>query len=150
MLYEYPKGHTWILLTKKFMVAIQINKSEYHNSNLYYFYEIDRERKVPNHNLLAMKKILLLSFYLSLVCCNGCKDNLQTNSNSLPPITENGANTIGALVNGKIWVPAGSVGGTANFQYNFDNAYAFGTLNVLSYRRNDTIANSTTSWIFIG
>ena len=47
-------------------------------------------------NLPAMKRLLLLSFYLNLLGCNGCKDLMQQDINQLPPITQDGANTFGA------------------------------------------------------
>jgi hypothetical protein len=93
-------------------------------------------------NLPAMKNLLLLLFYLNLAGCSGCKDSLS-DINQLPPITQDGANTFGAIVNGKVWVPAG-FNGTPNLQYNYDPGYAFGTLNVGAYRRTDTIENDVT------
>jgi hypothetical protein len=54
--------------------------------------------------LPAVKKLLLLLFYLHLVGCSGCKDSLQPDINQLSPITQDGANTFGAIVNGKVWV----------------------------------------------
>lgn len=94
-------------------------------------------------NLPAMKRLLLLLFYLTLVGCNGCKDSVQTDINQLPAITQDGANTFGAIVNGKVWVPAG-FNGTPNLQYNYDPGYAYGTLNVGAYRHTDTIVNDYT------
>lgn len=94
-------------------------------------------------NLLDMKKLLLLLFYLNLVGCKGCKDKLQPDVNQLPPITQDGANTFGAIVNGKAWVPAG-FNGTPNLSVNYDPGYAYGTLYVGAYRRTDTIENDAT------
>ncbi len=94
-------------------------------------------------NLSATKKLLLLLFYLHLAGCSGCKDSLS-NINQLPPITQDGANTFGAIVNGKVWVPSG-FNGTPNLQYNYDPGYAYGTLNVGAYRRTDTVENDVTN-----
>jgi hypothetical protein len=93
-------------------------------------------------NLPAVKKLLLLLFYLQLVGCSGCKDSLS-DINQLPPVTQDGANTFGAIVNGKVWVPAG-FNGTPNLQYNYDPGYAYGTLNVGAYRRTDSVENDVT------
>jgi len=50
------------------------------------------------------------------------KDN-NNNADSLPPATQTGANTLGCLVNGKVFVPKGH-GGTGrpnpHVQYDYD------------------------------
>ncbi|OAB28018.1 hypothetical protein SAMN05444395_103159 [Flavobacterium fryxellicola] len=54
-----------------------------------------------------MKKLLLLlvtTFLLS--CC----DNDDKSSNQLPAITQTGANTFGAIINGQVMVPRNSIG----------------------------------------
>ena len=54
-----------------------------------------------------MKKLLLLivtTFALS--CC----DNDDKSSNQLPPMTQTGANTFGAIINGKVMIPRNSIG----------------------------------------
>jgi hypothetical protein len=45
---------------------------------------------------------LTVLFFISLFC-NHCKKSTQ--SPTLPPITETGANTFGCLIDGKVWVP---------------------------------------------
>ncbi len=54
-----------------------------------------------------MKKLLLLTvFTLVLTCCNNDDDNTATNPiDQLPPATQVGANTAGALVNGEAFLP---------------------------------------------
>ncbi|MFZ1262245.1 MAG: hypothetical protein WAT34_01960, partial [Chitinophagaceae bacterium] len=48
-----------------------------------------------------MKKILLIS--LAAVLLASCNKNVT----ELPPATQTGANTFGAMVNGAFWVPKG-------------------------------------------
>lgn len=49
-----------------------------------------------------MKKLLLLlTIALTLSCCNNDDDS----GSSLPPETQTGANTVGCLVNGKVFLP---------------------------------------------
>ena len=93
-------------------------------------------------NLPVTIKLILLLFYLNLAGCSGCKNSLS-DINQLPPVTQDGANTFGAIVNGKVWVPAGS-NGTPNLSVNYDPGYAYGTLNVGAYRRTDTVENDVT------
>ncbi|MCW3074373.1 MAG: hypothetical protein JWP69_1442 [Flaviaesturariibacter sp.] len=59
-----------------------------------------------------MKYVLIAvaSLMLTSVSCKKDKDN-----DKLPPITQNGANTFGCLVNGKVWLPKGySTNGAPN------------------------------------
>jgi hypothetical protein len=50
-----------------------------------------------------MKKLfVLLTISLTLNCCNKDDDN---SSDTLPPVTQTGANTVGCLVNGKVFLP---------------------------------------------
>ena len=50
----------------------------------------------------------LISFLFLASSCpkkDGGPSNLQTKKETLPPITQDGANTFGCLVNGKVWLP---------------------------------------------
>ena len=91
-----------------------------------------------------MKKLLLLLFYLNLVGCKGCKDLLHPDINQLPPITQDGANTFGAIVNGKVWVPAGYYNGSFNQTVSYYPGNGQGALNVTCYRVTDTISSDVT------
>jgi hypothetical protein len=93
---------------------------------------------------LPAKKLLLLLFYLNLVGCKGCKDSLQPDINQLPPITQDGANTFGAIVNGKVWVPAGYINGSFNMMVSYYPGSYQGTLDVACYRQTDTISSDNT------
>ncbi|MEJ7672136.1 MAG: hypothetical protein WKF59_05380 [Chitinophagaceae bacterium] len=49
----------------------------------------------------------------------------------LPPVTQEGKNTCGFLVNGKVWLPKGRVGnGSPNLKVWYDPAYHNGTFNI--------------------
>lgn len=48
------------------------------------------------------KLLLLLTMMLTLSSCNKDDDN---NSDTLPPATQTGANTVGCLVNGEVFLP---------------------------------------------
>lgn len=50
-----------------------------------------------------MKNILLGLFVLIIFCFSKCKKNTLTET--LPPATQEGKNTMGFKVNGKVWVP---------------------------------------------
>ena len=56
-------------------------------------------------------------------------------SEELPPATQEGKNTCGFLVNGKVWLPKGRVGnGEPNLKWWYDPAYHNGTFNINGYR----------------
>jgi hypothetical protein len=91
-----------------------------------------------------VKKLLLLLFYINLVGCKGCKDLLHPDINQLPPITQDGANTFGAIVNGKVWVPAGYINGSFNMHVYDVPLYPPGAFDVACYRQTDTIKSDNT------
>ncbi|MDO5617053.1 MAG: DUF6252 family protein [Cruoricaptor ignavus] len=69
-----------------------------------------------------MKKLLLLGlFSLILISCREDDSDKRVNSNVLPEATQNGANTGGALVDGKVWVSSTKyvkrLGGTGTYAY---------------------------------
>lgn len=73
--------------------------------------------------LLTMKQILLLSLGLLLLSA-GCKKNRNKNPvDELPPATQNGANTFGCLIDGKVFKPKGNPfgGPVIKAQYQFVN-----------------------------
>ena len=81
-----------------------------------------------------IKYILLLAIVAGFTQC--CKEK-PTNSNNnnipgLPPATQAGANTLGFLLNGVPWVPAGN-NGTANLSIDFDPGFNNGILNIVAY-----------------
>ena len=48
------------------------------------------------------KTLLLIVIGLTLSCCNNDDDN---GGDTLPPETQTGANTVGCLVNGEVFLP---------------------------------------------
>ncbi|MGI8584487.1 MAG: hypothetical protein ACR2KX_20040 [Chitinophagaceae bacterium] len=56
----------------------------------------------------------------------------------LPPATQEGKNTCGFLVNGKVWLPKGRRGdGSPNLKCWYDPAYRNGTFNINGFRYDD-------------
>jgi len=72
--------------------------------------------------------ILLLA---SILQFSGC-GLLPTPKEELPPITQEGKNTFGCLVNGKLWLPKG-YNGTSNLDASYDPSYEGGTFDVATY-----------------
>lgn len=53
----------------------------------------------------------------------------------LPPTTQEGKNTCGFLVNGKVWLPQGKVGNySPNLKWWYDPGYRNGTFNINGFR----------------
>lgn len=80
-----------------------------------------------------MKNILLCLVLLSLFCFAKCnKDNKGTNS--LPPATHEGKNTLGFMLNGQPWTPKGSRPfASPNLSIDFDPGYRNGIVNIVAY-----------------
>ena len=49
-------------------------------------------------------KLIKTLFFVAALFCIGCSDN-DPPQDQLPPITQNGANTFGAVVDGKVFIP---------------------------------------------
>jgi hypothetical protein len=73
-----------------------------------------------------MKKlILLLTLTLTLSCCNK-DDNPFSSKDQLPAETQTGANTVGCLVNGKVYLPSQrGLNSPVNCFYQLDNGEFF-------------------------
>lgn len=82
-----------------------------------------------------MKTLKILGFVLgaAILCSGNCKKP-GTEEEQLPPITQNGANTFGCLINGKVWLPKGWDGRFPNSRITIDPTYADGDLTVRVYR----------------
>lgn len=78
-------------------------------------------------------KLPLLLLCLSLLACK--KDASGPKEEQLPAATMNGANTFGAMVNGKVWLPKGR---PSFFQPNldlvYDPGYNGGSFDIRAYR----------------
>lgn len=57
-----------------------------------------------------MKNLSLLSAAFSIILCPLLYSACNEDDNDLPPITMEGKNTFGCLVNGNIWTPSGRLG----------------------------------------
>jgi hypothetical protein len=68
-----------------------------------------------------------------------------SNIEQLPPATQEGKNTCGFLVNGKVWVPKGSSGSSANMSWYYDPGLNGGTFNLIGRR----YAGDSSSSIFV-
>ncbi len=83
-----------------------------------------------------MKTLRLLFFaFLCLILATACKkhNSHPTDSNGLPPATQTGANTLGFLLNGEAWIPAGN-NGSPRITYNYDPFYKNGVIGISAYR----------------
>jgi len=56
----------------------------------------------------TLTKILSLALISSLFCLDGCFLFPNDHKQTLPPATQTGANTLGFLLNGQIWLPNGA------------------------------------------
>ena len=80
-------------------------------------------------------KISTIFFLICLCTCQfACKKNIfnpdddadttpMTEEEKLPPITEEGANTFGCLVDGEVWLPKGGNPLNPNFDVYYDEEY---------------------------
>ena len=82
-----------------------------------------------------MKTLRLLSLFSSLFFITSCKknNNHPTDKNGLPAATQTGAHTLGFLLNGEPWVPAGN-NGSPRLTDNYDPLYNKGVIGVSGYR----------------
>ena len=75
-------------------------------------------------NTIKMKKLIFLIF--AIVCLMYCK-NRDQDFNTLPEVTDWGANTAGALVDGKVWVATtdrlNTANGSGTYCEKFNNNY---------------------------
>jgi hypothetical protein len=78
------------------------------------------------------KLILLLGIALTLTKCKWLKNDPEP-IDQLPPITQEGKNTFGCLLNRKVWIPKG-FDGTSNYTVYYDPTNAQGILNISTYR----------------
>ncbi len=88
-----------------------------------------------------MKQLLFLLFgvFLFTSCCKKDKDNDTTPVDVLPPITQEGKNTFGCLVDGKVWIPKASFPNsslTSSYQSNVFLLSAYRNIDSTSYSIN--------------
>ncbi len=83
-----------------------------------------------------MKTLRLLSLlFSSLFFITACKkhNNHPTDKNGLPAATQTGAHTLGFLLNGEPWVPAGN-NGSPRLTDDYDPLYNKGVMSITAYR----------------
>ncbi len=84
------------------------------------------------------KLFLLLTIALTLSCCKNDDDN----NNSLPPATQTGANTVGCLVNGQVFLPhQEGIYSPVNCFYQFDDGEFYFSISFADLRgtTNETV-----------
>lgn len=79
-----------------------------------------------------MKPSLLPTTLLAALLLAACTKDDPDPLSQLPPATQTGAGTLGCLVNGQPWTPAG-FNGTANFSISYDRALG-GSFDLEAYR----------------
>jgi hypothetical protein len=84
--------------------------------------------------------IVLLFSSLILITGTNCKKNNP--EAGLPPATQEGKNTCGFLVNGKVWTPRGD-NGYPNLSCSYDETYNGGTFGINGYRYEAGARNSS-------
>jgi hypothetical protein len=62
-----------------------------------------------------MKKLMLSLLLISMISCSKSKSDESPLQDTLPPITTNGANTAGCIVNGKTIIPKNGINGISGF-----------------------------------
>ncbi len=85
-----------------------------------------------------LKPKLLISFFCLFACCLQSCDLFESVSKKeeLPPATQEGKNTFGCFVNGKLWLPKGS-NGTSNLDASYDPTFEDGAFDLNAYRIHD-------------
>lgn len=82
-----------------------------------------------------LKPKLLISFFCLFTCYLQSCDLFESVSKKeeLPPITQEGKDTFGCLVNGELWLPKGN-NGTPNLNLSYDPSFNKGTFDLRGYR----------------
>ena len=90
-------------------------------------------------------KYQLNIFLILVISVIGCKKATTSNPvvEHLPPETQNGKNTFGCLLNGKVWVPY-KTDFTRKLEVWYDQYYHLGTLRIIAERRKNGSDQSIT------
>lgn len=86
--------------------------------------------KYRNYCILCV----LFIFSASLKCKKTHATPPVSNTEQLPLATQEGKNTCGFLLNGKVWVPKGSSGSSSNMSWYYDAGLNGGTFNLVGRR----------------
>ncbi|WP_435415740.1 hypothetical protein [Polaribacter aestuariivivens] len=68
----------------------------------------NHEHKKQNKNVVSKTTFLKTALLLITALFINCTDDDNLSQDQLPPITQNGANTFGAIVDGRVFIPANS------------------------------------------
>jgi hypothetical protein len=80
-----------------------------------------------------MKTLSLFLLFANILFFDSCDLFDSANEEKLPPATQEGKNTFGCLVNGKVWLPKG-YDGTSNLDLSYDPTFNHGTFDLRTYR----------------
>ena len=80
-----------------------------------------------------MKHISILSLVFLLILTTGTNCKKNNPESGLPPATQEGKNTCGFLVNGKVWLPRGD-NGYPNLTFDYDETLYGGSFSLSGYR----------------
>jgi hypothetical protein len=83
----------------------------------------------------------LFFFLLNAVAFSGCKKSNNFGNDTLPPITQEGKNSFGCLINGKLYVPKGFEQNKPNFSIYVSPTY-YGSLDVQTFRKENGITQT--------
>jgi hypothetical protein len=92
-----------------------------------------------------MKHISLITILLLIIISSSNCIKNGTYTAQLPPATQEGKNTCGFLVNGKVWLPKGD-NGYQNLSCDYDETFMGGAFNINGYRY-ESGANNSTSFV---
>ena len=85
-----------------------------------------------------MKAFSLIALLALILFFDSCDPFESVKKEELPPATQEGKNTFGCLVNGRVWLPRGNNGKT-NLDASYDPSYQNGSLDVGAYRIYDSV-----------
>ncbi|MBY0478079.1 MAG: hypothetical protein K2Q24_10565 [Chitinophagaceae bacterium] len=88
-----------------------------------------------------MKHISILSSLFLLIISSGTNCKKNNPESGLPPATQEGKNTAGFLVNGKVWLPRGD-NGFSNLSCYYDETFMGGAFTLNGYRYDEGANNS--------
>ncbi len=94
-----------------------------------------------NMKMIRLMPVTIL--FIMVILIAGCRKSQP--DNQLPPATQTGRNTFGAIINNSVWVPKGNVFATPNLQINYNPDYGNGSLTIFAYRIPDTVVNHRTN-----
>jgi hypothetical protein len=92
-----------------------------------------------------MKHTSLITILLLIITSSSNCIKNGTYTAQLPPATQEGKNTCGFLVNGKVWLPRGD-NGYPNLSCDYDETFMGGAFNINGYRY-ESGANNSTSFV---